>query len=30
VDWYADVLSRINGMKTNKLQQLLPQNWSPP
>jgi transposase len=30
VDWYADVLSRINGMKTNELQQLLPQNWSPP
>lgn len=30
VDWYADVLSRINGLKTNELQQLLPQNWSPP
>lgn len=30
VDWYADILSRINGMKTNELQQLLPQNWSAP
>lgn len=30
VDWYADVLSRINELKTNELQQLLPQNWSPP
>lgn len=30
VDWYADVLSRINEMKTCDLQQLLPQNWSPP
>lgn len=30
VDWYADVLARINGLKTNELQQLLPQNWSPP
>lgn len=30
VDWYADVLARINSMKTNELQQLLPQNWSPP
>jgi len=30
VDWYADVLRRINGMKTTELQQLLPQNWSPP
>jgi transposase len=30
VNWYADVLSRINGLKTNELQQLLPQNWSPP
>lgn len=30
VDWYADVLSRINGLKTNELQKLLPQNWSPP
>lgn len=30
VDWYADVLSRINSLKTNELQQLLPQNWSPP
>jgi hypothetical protein len=30
VQWYADVLSRINGLKTNELQQLLPQNWSPP
>jgi hypothetical protein len=27
VDWYADVLSRINGLRTNELQQLLPQNW---
>jgi transposase len=30
VDWYADVLARINGLKTTELQQLLPQNWSPP
>jgi transposase len=30
VDWYADVLSRINTLKTSELQQLLPQNWSPP
>ncbi len=30
VDWYAEVLARINSMKTNELQQLLPQNWSPP
>jgi transposase len=30
VDWYADVLARINGMKTTELQQLLPQHWSPP
>jgi transposase len=30
VDWYADVLSRINEMKTTELQQLLPQNWTPP
>lgn len=30
VDWYADVLGRINGMRTTELQQLLPQNWSPP
>ena len=30
VDWYADVLSRINSLKTNELDQLLPQNWSPP
>lgn len=30
VDWYADVLSRINTLKTSDLQQLLPQNWSPP
>jgi len=30
VDWYADVLSRINDMKTSELQQLLPQNWKPP
>jgi transposase len=29
VDWYADVLSRINSLKTNELQRLLPQNWSP-
>lgn len=29
VDWYADVLARINGLKTSELQQLLPQNWSP-
>ncbi len=29
VDWYADVLARINGLKTTELQQLLPQNWSP-
>ncbi len=28
VDWYADVLERINGLKTSELQQLLPQNWS--
>jgi len=30
VDWYADVLSRINSLKTSELQQLLPHNWSPP
>jgi transposase len=30
VDWYADVLARINSLKTNELEQLLPQNWSPP
>jgi transposase len=30
VDWYADVLARINNLKTNELEQLLPQNWSPP
>jgi transposase len=30
VDWYADVLSRINTLKTNQLHQLLPENWSPP
>ena len=30
VDWYADVLARINGMKTSELQQLLPYNWSQP
>ncbi|MEP6468012.1 MAG: IS66 family transposase [Parafilimonas sp.] len=30
VDWYADVLSRINELQTNQLQQLLPHNWSPP
>jgi transposase len=32
VDWYADVLSRINSsMNTElQLQQLLPQNWPPP
>jgi transposase len=30
VDWYADVLARINGMKTTELQQLLPRNWSRP
>lgn len=30
VDWYADVLARINGLRTNELQQLLPQNWSRP
>jgi len=32
VDWYADVLSRINSFKNNELQlqQLLPHNWSPP
>ncbi|MCA9818514.1 MAG: IS66 family transposase [Cyanobacteria bacterium HKST-UBA01] len=30
VDWYADVLSRINEMKTSELHQLLPQNWTPP
>ena len=30
VDWYADVLARINELKTTELQQLLPQNWSPP
>jgi transposase len=28
IDWYADVLERINGLKTSELQQLLPQNWS--
>jgi len=28
VDWYADVLARINRLKTSELQQLLPQNWS--
>ncbi len=28
IDWYADVLQRINGLKTSELQQLLPQNWS--
>jgi transposase len=30
VDWYANVLARINGLRTSQLQQLLPQNWSPP
>lgn len=30
VDWYADVLARINELKTSELQQLLPQNWTPP
>jgi transposase len=30
VDWYADVLSRINSLKTSELQQLLPHHWSPP
>ena len=30
VDWYADVLSRINDMKTSEVRQLLPQNWKPP
>jgi transposase len=30
VDWYADVLARINTLKTNELEQLLPQNWSLP
>ena len=30
VDWYADVLARINEMKTSELQQLLPHRWSPP
>jgi transposase len=30
VDWYTDVLSRINAMKTTELRQLLPHNWSPP
>jgi hypothetical protein len=32
VDWYADVLSRINSFKNSEpeLQQLLPHNWSPP
>jgi transposase len=30
VDWYADVLSRINSLKTSELHQLLPHNWSPP
>ena len=28
VDWYADVLARINGLKTSELKQLFPQNWS--
>jgi transposase len=30
VDWYADILSRVNSMKTTEIQQLLPHNWSPP
>ncbi|MBX9667955.1 MAG: IS66 family transposase [Candidatus Obscuribacterales bacterium] len=30
VDWYADVLARINAMKTTDVQQLLPQHWTPP
>lgn len=30
VDWYADVLGRINGLKTTELQQLLPHAWSQP
>ncbi len=30
VDWHADVLARINEMKTSELEQLLPQNWSRP
>jgi transposase len=30
VDWYADVLCRINEMRTCDLEQLLPQNWSQP
>ncbi|CAN5475623.1 hypothetical protein BH10CYA1_BH10CYA1_61840 [soil metagenome] len=28
VNWYADVLERINELKTSELHQLLPQNWS--
>jgi transposase len=30
VDWYVDVLTRINTLKTNELHQLLPQNWAGP
>ncbi|MGD9681617.1 MAG: transposase [Candidatus Obscuribacterales bacterium] len=30
VDWYADVLGRINGLKTTELQQLLPHAWFQP
>jgi hypothetical protein len=30
IDWYADVLSRINNLKTNELHQLFPQNWPLP
>jgi transposase len=30
VDWYADVFSRINDLRTNELLQLLPHNWSMP
>lgn len=30
VDWYADVLAKINSLKTSQLQQLLPQKWTKP
>jgi hypothetical protein len=30
VELYADVLSRVNALKTNEIEQLLPHNWSRP
>ncbi|MBX9691601.1 MAG: transposase domain-containing protein [Cyanobacteria bacterium] len=30
LNWYADVLFRINSLKTSDLHQRLPYNWSPP